>query len=47
MVQVNPDISRSFKEIVNQNGFNYEEHLVTTSDGYILMMFRINGQLGE
>ena len=42
-----PDMSRSFQQIVNQNGFNYEEHLVTTNDGYILKMFRISGLKGE
>ena len=39
-----PDISRSFQQIVEQNGFIYEEHLVQTKDGYILKVFRIKGQ---
>jgi lysosomal acid lipase/cholesteryl ester hydrolase len=42
-VTADPDISKTFKQIVDENGFNYEEHLVTTSDGYVLTMFRING----
>jgi alpha-beta hydrolase superfamily lysophospholipase len=32
---------------VEQNGFAYQEHLVTTNDGYILKMFRIPGFKGE
>ena len=28
---------------MQENGFNFEQHMVTTSDGYILTMFRING----
>jgi len=38
------DADLSFKEICEENGFLYEEHKVTTSDGYILTVFRIPGQ---
>jgi len=38
-----PDIYKSFDQIVKQNGFNFEQHMVTTPDGYILTVFRING----
>lgn len=34
---------KSFYEIVNENGFKFEEHKVTTKDGYILTVFRIPG----
>lgn len=39
-----PDISRSFKDIVTENGFRFEEHKITTQDGYILKVFRIPGK---
>jgi len=46
-VTADPDLSRSFQQIVEQNGFNFEEHRVTTKDGYILKLFRINGLKSE
>ena len=30
------DASKSAEEIVTDNGFQYEEHTITTEDGYIL-----------
>lgn len=36
-----PDFRRSFKEIVNENGFIFEKYDVVTEDGYILSLFRI------
>ena len=42
-MQADPDMSRSFKEIVERNGFKMEEHTMTTKDGYILKVFRILG----
>ena len=36
-----PDYYLSFKEIVEQAGFNFESHPVTTPDGYILNVYRI------
>ena len=36
-----PDFNKTFKEIVIENGFLFEEHKVTTDDGYILSVFRI------
>ena len=47
IVTVDPNAYRSFKEICEENGFKYEEHLVTTSDGYILKVFRIPGLASE
>jgi hypothetical protein len=38
-----PDISKTFQQIVQENGFAFEEHQVTTDDGYILKVFRIPG----
>jgi len=35
------------KEICNENGFSLEEYSVTTSDGYILTLYRIPGALNE
>ena len=43
----NPDLSKSFQEIVESNGFVFEEHNITTKDGFILRCFRIPGALGE
>ena len=37
----------TFGEICEQNGFRYEEHTVTTKDGYILTVFRIPGKKNE
>ena len=41
------DASKSAQEIVTDNGFLYEEHTVTTEDGYILQVWRIPGKSGE
>jgi hypothetical protein len=35
------DYHLSFDQIVKNAGFNFEQHKVTTEDGYILTMFRI------
>lgn len=42
-----PDIHRSFQEIVEENGFVFEAHHTTTEDGYILNFFRIPGAKTE
>ena len=41
------DAFKSLFEISNENGYDYEEYYVTTSDGYILTLFRIPGLLNE
>jgi hypothetical protein len=41
------DAFKSLKEIVHENGFKYEEYNVTTSDGYILGLYRIPGTINE
>ena len=41
------DGKRNFAEICAENGFSYEEHRITTSDGYILTQFRIPGLVGD
>lgn len=38
---VDADFRLSFQQITSDNGFRYEEHNVTTDDGYILTMFRV------
>ena len=38
---VDHDFRLSFQQITTDNGFRYEEHNVTTKDGYILTMFRV------
>ena len=38
------DRDLSFKEMCEENGFLYEEHPITTSDGYIMTVLRIPGQ---
>lgn len=37
------DKHRTFQEIAVENGFSFEEHTVTTEDGYILTQYRIPG----
>lgn len=39
----NHDVYKTFKEITEQNGFIYEEHIITTDDQYVLKLFRIPG----
>ena len=41
------DSKRSAEEICTENGWQYEEHTVTTEDGYILQVWRIPGKTGE
>jgi len=41
------DAFKSVKQICKENGYAVEEHKVTTSDGYILTLFRIPGRLSE
>jgi len=36
-----PDFNKDFQQIVQENGFIFESHPVTTSDGYKLNIFRI------
>ena len=35
------DLTKSFEKIVKDYGYPFEQHYVTTSDGYILKLFRI------
>jgi predicted alpha/beta-fold hydrolase len=44
---VDNDAWKTMKEIANENGFAHEEYKVTTSDGYILTLFRIPAFLNE
>lgn len=39
--EIDADYSKSFTEIVNQNGFISESHPVVTTDGYILNIYRV------
>jgi len=39
-----PDIFKSLKEITLDGGYLFEEHKVTTKDGYHLIIFRIPGR---
>ncbi len=41
------DIDRSFDQICIENGFNVEQHTVTTEDGFVLKMFRIPGKIDQ
>ena len=43
----NPQISLDFGDIVRSYGYPFEEHTVTTSDGYILRLFRISHGLND
>ena len=38
---------KTVKEIVEENGFSYEEYKVTTKDDYILTLMRIPGKASE
>jgi len=40
-IDKDPDVHLDMTEIVQSKGFPIEEHFVTTSDGYVLTMFRI------
>jgi pimeloyl-ACP methyl ester carboxylesterase len=41
------DFKDEFEDIVKFNGFNLEEHEITTDDGYILKTFRIRGNVKD
>ena len=41
------DAFKGVKQIVRENGYAVEQHMVTTSDGYILTLFRIPGYLND
>lgn len=41
------DIERTFRDIVADRGYSFQEHFVKTRDGYILSLFRIPGKLVE
>ena len=43
----NPDGKKDFEQLAAENGFQSETFSVTTSDGYILNMWRIPGAIGE
>lgn len=40
-VKLDPDADRSISDIITSKGYTLETHFVTTSDGYILKVFRI------
>jgi len=42
-----PNVHRTIKEIVEYNGFNFENHTVTTEDGYVLEMHRLYANLSQ
>ena len=42
-----PDAEKNFSELCAENGFSFEEHTVTTKDGYILSLYRIPGQVTD
>ena len=42
----NDDVTKTFDELCSQNGFAFEQHDVTTEDGYILTVYRIPGLEG-
>ena len=41
------DIAKSFEQITKDYGYPFEQHYVTTSDGYLLKMFRIQHGRGQ
>ncbi|OMJ71987.1 hypothetical protein SteCoe_29663 [Stentor coeruleus] len=44
---LNPESIQSFKDICLSNNYSFESHQVTTSDGYILTLFRIPNKVNE
>lgn len=46
-VEEDPDVHRSFEEMVIAHEFPLETHFVTTPDGYILKIYRIPGPKGS
>lgn len=36
-------MTKSFRELCDQNGFEFQEHTVLTEDDYMLSLFRIPG----
>lgn len=44
---IDNDANKSVKEIVEENGWVYEEYDVVTDDGYILTIYRIPGSHSE
>ena len=44
---VDPDVTKSFEEICEENGFASESYTLTTTDGYILSMYRIPGTTSD
>jgi len=41
------DVGKSIQDICNENGWDYQQYTVETSDGYILQVMRIPGSLNE
>ncbi|KAH7639485.1 abc transporter sub-family a-like protein [Dermatophagoides farinae] len=41
LFDLNPDIFRTTPELITSRGFVPEQHLITTDDGYVLVVFRI------
>ena len=41
------DTFKTFEQLVNDNGFRSESYNVTTTDGYILSLYRIPGVINE
>ena len=39
-----PDVKFTIKEIIQENGFNFEQHQVTTEDGYKLAVMRVKNK---
>ena len=44
---INPDALRTFGQVCDAHGYQFEAHNVTTEDGYILTLFRIPTKTGE
>ena len=43
--EVDPDALRTFQQVCTAHGYLFEAHNVTTSDGYILTLYRIPGKI--
>ena len=45
LAKISPDAFKSFEDITKENGFASESYTLTTSDDYILSLYRIPGTL--
>jgi len=45
--EIDNDAYKSVQDIVQENGFGFEQYFVTTEDNYILTLMRVTGHVSE